>query len=150
MQARRRVREAQARANETRAQREHANIEDAATYMVAVGKISEVDTWEAQRLAIAEKQICAEADRKRAQLRNQAGAAIARIKQRGEALSTIAALAGTGVGEIRAMLRYAPRLESETRKMISGALDDGLSSGHLPGKPTGTAGDVERGAAAGA
>ena len=61
IQARRRVREAQARAKETRAQRELANVEDAATFLVAVGKVSEVDDWETERLAATRDQIRTEA-----------------------------------------------------------------------------------------
>ena len=57
VEARRRVREAQARANEARAQRERANVDDAATLVVAVGKVSEVDAWETERLAQARDQV---------------------------------------------------------------------------------------------
>src|SRR5712672_405585 len=50
VEARRRAREALARINEARAQRERANVDDAATFMVAVGKVTEVDAWESERL----------------------------------------------------------------------------------------------------
>lgn len=103
--ARRRVREAQAKANEHRAQRERDNAEDAATILVAVGNIEEVDAWEARRLAA----VSAEADKRRAGSRNIAGAGIAKMKARGENLTSIAALTNIGVGELRAMLRYAPK-----------------------------------------
>lgn len=109
MQARRRAREAQARANETRAQRERANIEDAATYMVAVGKISEVDTWETERLSAVREQIRTEATRRRADCQAAAGAAVAHMQRRGETLATIAKLTGAAVGEVRAMLCHALR-----------------------------------------
>ncbi len=110
VEARRRAREALARINEARAQRERANVDDAATFMVAVGKVTEVDAWESERLAVREH-LRAEASRRRADCRAEAGVAIARMQQRGETLATIAALAGLGIGEIRAMLRYAPKTE---------------------------------------
>ena len=53
----------------------------------------------------------AEADRRRTDCRAEAGVAISRMQQRGETLATIAELAGLGIGEIRAMLRYAPKPE---------------------------------------
>src|SRR5258705_464010 len=98
VEARRRVREAQARANEARAQRERANVDDAATLVVAVGKVGEVDAWETERLAQARDQVRAEANRKRVDHRTEAAAAIARMQQRGETLAMIAELTGAGVG----------------------------------------------------
>jgi hypothetical protein len=125
VEARRRVREAQARANEARAQRERANVEDAATLMVAAGRVSEVDAWESERLAQVRDQVRAEGNRRRADHRAEAGAAVARMQHRGETLATIAELAGVGVGEIRAMLRYAPKTEKHTAGDGSGALGGG-------------------------
>ena len=122
VEARRRVREAQARANEARAQRERANVDDAATLVVAVGKVGEVDAWETERLAQARDQVRAEANRKRVDHRAEAAAAIARMQQRGETLATIAELTGAGVGEIRALLRHAPEAEKHTAGTTSGAL----------------------------
>lgn len=125
VEARRRAREAQARANEARAQRERANIEDAATYMVAVGKVGEVDAWECERLAAVRDQVRTEAGKRRADNRAEAGAAIARMQRRGETLTTIAELTGVGVGEVRAMLRHAPRAEKPTASGGSHALGRG-------------------------
>jgi hypothetical protein len=143
VEARRRVREAQARANEERAQRERANVEDAATCMVAAGRVSEVDAWETERLAQVREQVRAEANRRRADHRTEAGAAIARMQDRGETLATIAELAGVGVGEIRAMLRYAPRTENHTAGAISGALGGGVGSAeHAAASATAAASDV--------
>ena len=111
VEARRRAREALARMNEARAQRERANVDDAATFMVAVGKVTEVDAWESERLAVVREHVRAEASRRRANCGAEAGVAVARLRQRGETLATIARLAGLGIGEIRAMLRYAPKPE---------------------------------------
>lgn len=125
LEARRRVREAQARANEARAQRERANIEDMTTAIVEVSKIGEADAWESQRLAAVCEPVRAEATRRREAARAQAGAAIARIQQRGEKLAMIAELAGLGVGEIRALLRNAPKPERHSAREASGALGGG-------------------------
>ncbi|BBY42046.1 hypothetical protein MCEL_03410 [Mycolicibacterium celeriflavum] len=121
VEARRRVREAQARTNEARAQRERANVDDAATFIVAVGKVAEVDAWESERLAVVRERVRAEASRRRANCRAEAGVAIARMQQRGETLATIAELAGMGIGEIRAMLRHAPKPERHAASGSSGA-----------------------------
>jgi hypothetical protein len=109
MEARRRAREALARINEARAQRDRANVDDAATFVVAVGKSTEVDAWESERLAAFGEYVRAEANRRRADCRAEAAVAIARMQQRGETLATIAELAGLSIGKIRAMLRYAPK-----------------------------------------
>jgi hypothetical protein len=111
VEARRRAREALARVNEAGAPRERANVDDAATFMVAVGKAAEVDAWESERLAVVREHVRAEASRRRADCKADAGVAISRMQQRGETLATIAELAGLGIGEIRAMLRYAPKPE---------------------------------------
>jgi hypothetical protein len=56
VEARRRVREVQARANEAR-NGERANVDDAAIFMVAAGRVSEVDAWEAERLAQVREEV---------------------------------------------------------------------------------------------
>jgi hypothetical protein len=141
VEARRRAREAQARANETRAQRERANIEDAATYMVAVGKVSEVDTWETERLAAVRDQVRTEAGKRRADHRAEAGAAIAHMQRRGETLTTIAELTGVGVGEIRAMLRHAPKDDKPTASGSSHGLGPGRGGGVNGEMPAAAYGD---------
>jgi hypothetical protein len=138
VEARRRVREAQIRANEARAQREKANVDDAATLVVAVGKVSEVDAWETERLAQARDQVRAEANRKRVDHRAEAAAAVARMQQRGETLATIAELTGASVGEIRALLRHAPKAEKHT-----------AGGEHQGANPAVAAGDVGGGATIG-
>ena len=150
VEARRRVREAQARANEARAQRERANVEDAATLVVATGRVSEVDAWESERLAEVREQVRAEANKRRGDYRAEAGGAVARMQHRGETLATIAGLAGVGVGELRAMLRYAPKTENHTAGDVSGALGgDAGSAGDAAASATAVTGDVVSGAAAG-
>ena len=110
-EARRRAREATRRANEDRAARDKANIEDAATYLVAVGRIAEVGSWKNDRLAQLRDQVEAEAGKRVAVYRAEAGAAIVRMKERGETLPAIASRTEAGVGAVRAMLRHAPKAE---------------------------------------
>ena len=45
VEARKRVREAQIKANEARAERERQNIEDTATLLVELGRLGGVDQW---------------------------------------------------------------------------------------------------------
>ena len=156
MEARRRAREALARINEARARRERASVDDAATFMVVVGKATEVDAWESERLAVVREHVRAEASRRRADCRAEAGVVISRMQQRGETLATIAELAGLGIGEIRAMLRYAPKPERHAASGGSAAAGPGsrppLDAGSAPGSPNparpASAVDGEPGAAA--
>ena len=60
-QARKMVREAQARAYEERAQRDRDNVDNMATFLVARTRLAGVDEWQAERVA----QIGLEADRRR-------------------------------------------------------------------------------------
>ena len=124
--ARRRAREATRRANEARAARDEANIEDAVSYLVAVGKIAEVDTWKTERLAQLRDQVDAEAGKRVAVHRAEAGAAIVRMQDRGETLATIASRTEAGIGEVRAMLRHAPKAEKPTATDGSHALGIGI------------------------
>ena len=102
-QARKRVREAQARANEERAQRDRANVDDTATFLVARTRLAGVDAWEAERVA----QIGLDADRRRDDHRSDGAAAIARIKARGESIAAIAGLAEITESEVRSFLTAA-------------------------------------------
>jgi len=122
LEARRRAREAQSKANADRAQRDRANVEDIATWTVAVGKVSDVDAWEAERLVVVRDQVRAEAARRRTTARGQGSAAIARMQDRGETLATIAGLAGIAVGVIRTWSRYSPNTEKPASKRGSDAL----------------------------
>jgi hypothetical protein len=49
--ARRLVREAQAKANEQRAQRDRDNVDDIAVFLVARTRLAGVDEWQAERVA---------------------------------------------------------------------------------------------------
>ncbi len=122
LEARRRAREEQAKANAERVQRDRANVEDVAIWTVAVNKVAAVDAWEAERLAAVREQVRAEAARRRAGDRAQGSAAIARMQGRGETLATIAKLAGAGVGVIRTWSRYSPTTKASASKNGSDAL----------------------------
>ena len=114
-EARRRAREVTRRANEARAAWEKAaNIENAANYMVAKARLAEIDAWETERLAAVTEQVRAEANKRRAGTRAEAGAAVRLLQESGETLATIAELTGDGIGEVRAMLRRAPKTEERT------------------------------------
>lgn len=114
---------AKARANEARQERERLNVEDAASFLVEVARLAAVDEWEQKRLA----EIRAEANRCRHEHRRQAGAALSRMVDRGEAPTAIAKLAGVKVSEVRTTLKSAGALSgaaSGTLGAISAALDD--------------------------
>lgn len=122
VQARRRAREATRRANEARAARDTANIDDAADFLVAVGKIAQIETWKKQRLAQLREQVDAEAAKRMAAQRAKAGAAVARMQDRGETLTTVAARTDIGIGVVRTMARHAPKGETAVAEDDSHAL----------------------------
>lgn len=118
--ARRRAREALARMNEARAQRERASVDDAATFTLRWARSPKSMRgslsgwrWSANTCELRRAGDAPTAERKRV--------AIARMQQRGETLVTIAELTGMGIGEIRAMLRYAPKLERHAASGSSAA-----------------------------
>lgn len=129
LEARRRAVEANRRANEARAARDKANIKDATTFMYEVGKIAEVETWKKERLAQLRAQVDAEAAKKVATHRAKAGAAVARMQDRGETLTTIAENTDVGIGIVRTMLRHAPKDEKPTPSNGSHALGGGGETG---------------------
>jgi len=101
--ARKKVREAQARANEARQERERLNVDDAASLLVELGRLAAVGEWEQGRVA----EIHAEGERRRHEHRQEGAAAVTRMVDRGETLAAIADLAGVKVSEVRAMLKTA-------------------------------------------
>jgi hypothetical protein len=138
VEARRRAREATRRANEAPAARDKANIENAANYMVAKATLAEIDAWETERFAAVTEQVRAEANRRRAGTRAEAGAAVRLLQESGE--TTIAELTGDGIGEVRAMLRHAPKTEKRTARNGSHALGGGGGA-----DPTTSPGDAAAG-----
>ncbi|MEE6140521.1 hypothetical protein SKC41_29940 [Mycobacterium sp. 050128] len=101
--ARKRVREAQLRANEARVERERQNVDDAASVLVELGRLAAVEEWEATRIL----EVRAEGERRRYEHRQAAAAAVARMQGRGETLAAIAALTGVKTSDVRAVLKAA-------------------------------------------
>ncbi|WP_454561873.1 hypothetical protein [Mycobacterium haemophilum] len=99
--ARKRVREAQLKANEARVERERQNVDDAASFLVELGRVAAVEEWEETRIL----EIRAEAKRRRREHRQAGAAAVARMQGRGETLAAIAELAGVNVGDVRSVLK---------------------------------------------
>lgn len=129
LEARKRAHEASRRANEARAAKEKANIDDAAEILVAVGKIAEVETWKKQRLAQLRQQLDVEVAKKVDAQRARGGAAVVRMQGRGETLTTIAARTDLGIGIVRTMLRRGPKPEKPTASEDSHALGEGGLAG---------------------
>jgi hypothetical protein len=101
--ARKKVREAQARANEVRLERERQNVDDAASFLVELGRLAAVDEWEQGRVL----EIRAEGERRRHEHRQAGAAAVSRMQDRGETLTAVAELAGVKVSDVRAVLKSA-------------------------------------------
>ncbi len=101
--ARKRVREAQHKANEARLERERQNVDDAASFLVELGRLAAVDEWERNRIL----EIRAEGERRRHEHRQAGATAVTRLQGRGESLTAIAELARVKVGEVRAVLKAA-------------------------------------------
>ena len=121
-EARKKVREAQAKANEARQERERHNVDDAASFLVELGRLAAVDEWEQGRVI----EIRAEGERRRHEHRQGGAAAVSRMLDRGETLTAIAELAGVKVSEVRAVLKSAgaqPVVAPDTRGARSGASD---------------------------
>ncbi|MFZ0717214.1 hypothetical protein [Mycobacterium sp.] len=102
-EARKKVREAQAKANEAGQERERHNVDDAASFLVELGRLAAVDEWEQGRVA----EIRAEGERRQHEHRQEGAAAVSRMLDRGETLTAIAELAGVKVSEVRAVLKSA-------------------------------------------
>ena len=102
-EARKKIREAQARANEARQERERLNVDDAASFLVELGRLAAVDEWEQGRVV----EIRAEGERRRHEHRQAGAVAVSRMLGRRETLIAIAELAGVKVSEVRAVLKSA-------------------------------------------
>ena len=98
---RRKVRDAQAQVNRERLKRESDNREDMVAFLVAEQKLSAVSEWEAERHA----QVRLEAEERRAEQRLEGARALARMRDRGEAVADIAQLSGCSVRLVRSYLK---------------------------------------------
>ena len=86
-EARKKVRKSRAR--EARLERERQNVDDAASFLVELGRSAAVDEWEQGPIV----EIHAEGERRRHEHRRAGAAAISRMQARGETLAAIAELA---------------------------------------------------------
>jgi hypothetical protein len=77
-EARKKVRESQARATEARLQRERQNVDDAASFLVELGRLAAVDDWEQGRVL----EIRAEGERRRHEHRKAGASAVSRMLAR--------------------------------------------------------------------
>lgn len=102
--ARRRAREAQARANDKRYRRDKANADDAAAIRTMLQRIAAVDVWERKRLDQAVDLVRADAVKRRAGYFTGIQAAVDRMKERGQVMAAIAALVEVDVREVRSAL----------------------------------------------
>jgi hypothetical protein len=143
-EARKKVREAQAKANEARQERERHNVDDAASFLVELGRLAAVDEWEHGRVA----EIRAEGERRRHEHRQEGATAVSRMLDRGETLTTIAELAGVKVSEVRAVLKSAGAQPVAVPDTLgaAGAATDAPPSAHqvAPAAVDVTVGDAER------
>jgi hypothetical protein len=105
--------EAFRRAKKERAASVRANIKDATVLLRAIDKLADVAEWKKARRAELRAQADAQLEREEAKRvgdeRAAAAAAIERMRQRGETLTTIAANHGIAIGAVRAMAWHAPK-----------------------------------------
>ena len=118
-QERKRVREAQIKANEARIERERQNVDDAASFLVELGRLAAADEWQQNRVL----EVRAEGERRRHEHRQAGAAAVARMQERGETHAAFAELAGVKVGEVRTVL-MAANARPSARLDALGAADD--------------------------
>ena len=110
------------KANEARLERERHNVDDAASFLVELGRLAAVDQWEQGRII----EIRAEGERRRHEHRQAGAAAVSRIKARGETLAAIAELAGVKVSDVRMVLKSTstqPVAPQDARGASSGAAE---------------------------
>ena len=131
---RRKVRDAQAQANRERMQRESDNREDMVAFLVAEQKVAAVSQWEAER----HKLVRLEAEQRRAEQRLEGAGALARMRDRGETVASIAALGGCSLKLVR---RYLKELQAAPSVAGTNADDDSRALGS---DGAGTAVDVSQ------
>lgn len=125
-EARKKVREAQMKANEARLERERQNVDDAASFLVELGRLAAVDEWEQGRIL----EIRAEGERRRHEHRQVGAAAVARMQARGETLAAIAELAGVKVSDVRTVLKADARANRDAASpAASAAPNDAVPNG---------------------
>ncbi|WP_066904134.1 hypothetical protein [Mycolicibacterium houstonense] len=130
---RRKVREAQTRAQQERLKRESDNREDMVAFLLAEQKLQAVDGWEAEHLA----QVRGEAEQRRHEQRVEGAKALARLKARGETIKDIAALGDVSEKLVRSYLKLAAQTPSvrDAAERGSQALGSGETRAASPEDP---------------
>lgn len=130
---RRKVREAQTRAQQERLKRESDNREDMVAFLLAEQKLRAVDGWEAEHLA----QVRGEAEQRRHEQRVEGAKALARLKARGETIKDIAALGDVSEKLVRSYLKLAAQTPSvrDATERGSQALGSGETRSVSPEDP---------------
>jgi hypothetical protein len=124
-EVRRKVREAQAQANRERLKRESDNREDMVAFLVAEQKLAAVDEWESAR----HEQVRLEADQRREEQRLEGARALARMRDRGESVASIAQIGGCSEKLVRIYLKEL--------RTVPGSGADGGSGSQALGFDTG-------------
>lgn len=127
--ARRSAREAQPRKNDERHHRDRDNRADARMIRRMLNRVRSVDTWERARLDQTAERIHADAVKRRANHFSGLQSAVGQMRDRGETLAKIAALAEVDIRDIRAALRRA-RNGDVKRRGATGALGVDTGSVH--------------------
>ena len=124
-EARKKVRETQMKTNEARQERERHNVDDAASFLVELGRLAAVDEWEQSRIV----EIRAEGERRRHEHRQSGAAAVARMRARDETLAAIAELAGVKASDVRAVLKSTSAQPVAASQAASAAPNDAVPNG---------------------
>lgn len=101
--ARRAAREAAVAAQEELARRTRANMEDLALFFSARERADAVDAWLAERVATLQAHAAARRD----EHQRQCGAALRSMRERGQTVREIAAMAGLADKAVRDLIRAA-------------------------------------------
>jgi hypothetical protein len=101
--ARRAAREAAVAAQEELARRTRANMEDLAVFFSARERADSVDQWLAERVAVLQSQAVARRD----EHRRRCGLALRSMRDRGQSVREIAAMAGLGEKAVRDLIQMA-------------------------------------------
>ncbi|SKK91591.1 Uncharacterised protein [Mycobacteroides abscessus subsp. massiliense] len=115
---RRKVREAQTRAQQERIQREAANREDMVAFLLAEQKLEAVDDWERERRA----QVHGDAEQRRHEQRVAGAKALARMQERGETIRDIACLGDVPEKKVRSYLKLVKQLQERSGGAVAAFL----------------------------
>lgn len=131
--ARKAAREAITQANAELARRTKLNVDDLTTFLAAMGRAETVDEWVAEKMAALK----AQGAKRRDEQRRQAGAALRAMRDRGEQVRDIAALAKIGEKQVRELIRLAealPAAEGEAQDAAA-SQDAGADGAASPASP---------------